>query len=311
MKSRRLQVFIWASLVAAWAVHLPVRAEEDKPAGNVERPQVIVEAAVLEWQVTDDFDFNYALRYIGSPDRNLDQIDLTLPADPSLASAARIFFEETDIRDGTLDGYIEALDRYGTVHIHAQSKIPLVVSELSSQINDPGVDFSARNHYRGKVSNETKIPYETAETAGLRLISVTQYLDTGIVLEVGVPAVVGDLVVLDVRASMNDLSGFINVGLNNENRAMRVPLAEGRTIQNRLIVPDRRNYLAGMMKVTRKSHQRRGIPWISELPILNIVLSSHKVRYHDSELLFLVRPEVLTPYRLVDPEVVAAGGNQR
>ncbi len=290
------------------------------PAGNTDQVQVIVEGLVLEWQVKENFDFDYALRYDGGPGSIVDAIDLTLPADPSLASAGRIFFDNMDAAGGTFSGYIEALEEVGEVKVLSQPKIPVYVRsqpDTIGEINDPKIPYNAINNpkepkpfYDARLANNTRIPYESAQAVGVRLASVTEYRDTGVTMDVSVLLVIpGDpnatdgvtepLVVMDIRTSVQELADFINVGLNERHEPMRVPVTEARTIQSRLVIPDRTVFLAGMMKTSRTSQRRRGIPWLGELPGLSLFLTSKKDMSSDTELVFLVKPEIITPYRTI------------
>jgi type II secretory pathway component GspD/PulD (secretin) len=102
------------------------------------------------------------------------------------------------------------------------------------------------------------------------------------------------LVVLDLNTRIKDLTGFIRVGLNQREEPMRVPTFDTREIENRLIVPDGTVFLAGVMKTTRQIERRRGVPILSDLPLLRHLTSSRRESYEDAELVFLVKPEVLS-----------------
>ena len=147
----------------------------------------------------------------------------------------------------------------------------------------------------GHVYNKQEIPYETAAASGNRLISFTQYRSAGLTLDVVVQHVTPDgLVVLDLNTNITDLTGFIRVGLNERNEPMRVPVFDSREIENRLIIPDGTVFLAGLMKTTRQSERERGLPWLSELPIIRWFTTNESRDSQDTELVFLIKPEILT-----------------
>jgi type II secretory pathway component GspD/PulD (secretin) len=68
-----------------------------------------------------------------------------------------------------------------------------------------------------------------------------------------------------------------------------------------LIVPDRTVYIAGLMKTSRSSERNRGIPWISEIPVLNWFLTNKSRRNDETELVFLIKPEIMRPNRNLAP----------
>jgi type II secretory pathway component GspD/PulD (secretin) len=152
--------------------------------------------------------------------------------------------------------------------------------------------------YTATLSNETEIPYESAKAVGRSLVSVTEYQKSGVSLVVSVQKVIdNELVVLTMDTNVSDVTGFVNVGLNNQQQPMRVPTVDRRSIRNRVIVPNGQIFIAGLMKTTQQVEKRRGIPWLSELPLLKYIFSSTRTVDVDNELVFLVKAEILTPYQ--------------
>ncbi|MCL5269823.1 MAG: type II and III secretion system protein [bacterium] len=304
----------WLGLLALAAVLTappPVAAQAPAPPAPAPAPaapapapapqplQVRIEARVLEWTVANSLDFDFAVRFQGGEGGILDTADLTLPADPALGSAARLFFGNMNVGGGTFEGVIEALKTVGKVEVLSQPSIVLTSKNTPKQeLNAP----AAPTAYEAKLSNTTKVPYETTQAVGTTLASVTEYRDSeGVTMEVSVPAVLDDnLVVLDLYTTVNALNGFIRIGANERNQSMRVPMIDQRIIKNRLIVPDRTVCIAGLMKTHNENQRNRGIPWISELPVVSWFLSNTRNSASDSELVFLVKPEIQTPYRILE-----------
>lgn len=275
----------------AWTVpHAPAQPPEEQ--------QVRIEARVLEWYVADELNVNFAVNFTGqAPGTNLESADLTLAADPMLQSATRIFFDGMDLDDvGSFDAVVELLEVAGNVSVLSKPSIIVPVA----QNFDPNKMNAAPSAFTGNVRFGERVPYEQVRAIGNRLASVTQYKDTGVTLNVGVPMVRGNLVVIDMETIVNDHTGFIRIAHNNENQPTAVPTTNERTIKNRLVVPDRTVFIAGVMKTTQQTEQRAGIPWLSEIPLIGALISSRSDSYSDSELVFLVKPEIITPYRVLD-----------
>jgi Flp pilus assembly secretin CpaC len=260
--------------------------------------QVRIEARILEWQVTDSMEFDFVVRYSRNPGAGsvLDMADLILAAQPPLGSAARVFLSGLDTPNGRIDGLIETLETVGSVRTLFKPSSILTSRQVDRiQLNQPdNLGFSS---WGANLEHNSRIPFETTKAVGHRLVSVTDYRDTGVGMNVSVDRVEGDLVFLTLHTYVSDLTGFINVGLNNYQEPMRVPTIDGRSIKSRLVIPDRTVFIAGLMKTSSQIERKRGIPWLSEIPYLGSLLSSTRFENEDRELVFLIKPEILTPYR--------------
>ncbi len=265
--------------------------------------QVRVEVRILEWQTSNSMEFDFVVAYTrneGMKSAILDAADLMLPADPALTSATRLFFDGMDANDpGSFDAVVEILEQVGSVRILSEPSIMLEVEADNSpfEINSPDLAPVTRR----RLSNAVRIPYETTKSVGAALASVTEYKDSGVTMDVAVLDVKGKLVTLDMKTTVSDLTGFISIGLNNYGEPSRVPTVDSRMIENRVIIPDRTVSITGVMKTSRESDRRRGIPWISEVPLLGWLLSSKKTLRDEAELVFLVKPEIVHPYQIIDP----------
>lgn len=270
------------------------------------RPQVRIEARVLEWQRQGGLDVDFAVAYQRKPGSgsNVESSDLTLLTAQPMQSAARIFFDELETSAGSFDAVIQALQSAGTVEILSKPYNVVTSEEIKE------ADFNnlaAKPKYTATLSNETEIPYESARAVGSRLVSVTEYQKAGVSLVVSVQKVIDNhLIILTMDTNVSEVSGFVNVGLNNDGAPLRVPTLDRRSIRNRLIVNDGEVFIAGLMKTSKQVEQRRGIPWISELPVLKYFLSSTRMVTVDTELVFLVKAEIVMPYKPYFPETVEA-----
>lgn len=119
-----------------------------------------------------------------------------------------------------------------------------------------------------------------------------------------------NLIVLTMDMNVSDVTGFVNVGLNKQKEPMRVPTVDRRSIKSRVIVPDGQIFIAGLMKTTQQIEMRRGIPWLGELPLLKYIFSSTRTIDMENELVFLVKAEILTPYKPYFGEEEGAGEKQ-
>ena len=285
--------WLWAG-VMAFHLFAPLCAQP-------ERPQVRIEARVLEWQRSGGLDVDFAVAYQRNANsgNNIADAGLALVPNQPLTSAARLLFDDLDTAAGSFDVMIETLETAGTVEILSKPSSVVTSEEAAEKdLNNLKVDPA----YAATLNNVTEVPYETAKPVGQNLVSVTAYQNSGVSLAVSVQKVIDDnLVVLTMDTKVSDVTGFVNVGLNKQNQPMRVPTIDRRSIKSRVIVPDGKVFIAGLMKTTKEVEQRRGIPWLSELPLLKYILSSTRTVEIDCELVFLVKAEILTPYKTFFP----------
>jgi type II secretory pathway component GspD/PulD (secretin) len=283
-------------VVAVFFSLLPLQAQQD-------HPQVRIEACVLEWQHSGSLNVDFAIAYQRDPGSgsNVGEAGLATVSDQPLGSAARLFFDKLDTTAGSFDAVIEALEGAGSVHILSRpynvvTSAEIPESEFGNMKTDPA--------YTATLSNETEIPYESAKAVGQGLVSVTEYQKAGVTLVVSVQKVIDNqLILLTMDTNVSDVTGFVNVGLNARNEPMRVPTLDRRSIKSRLIVADGKVFIAGLMKTTQQVEQRRGIPWLGELPLLKYIFSSTRTITVDKELVFLVKARILTPYKAYFPPV--------
>lgn len=289
-------------------------------------PQVRVEARIIEWQITNSLDFDFAVQYQRDANAGgiLGNADLTLPAAPALDSAARIFLNNMDTGNGNIDAVIEMLKGAGKVRVLSQPSIiltsrqvdptkatapPAIPYNTSSGINPvigptpraadlapprtPDAPWPAGS---ARLTNATQIPYALNQYVSYSMAEVTQYRDVGVTMDVLVQCVKENLVFLDMRVTASDVNGFISVARDASNNPQTVPVIDSRSIQNRLVIPNRTIFIAGLIKTTREQERRSGIPWLSELPGLRWLLSNRSTEKVESELIFLIKPEIMASH---------------
>lgn len=270
----------------------------DDPATSVQ--QVRVEVRILEWKLDNTMDYDFAVLFTPFPGKAsnvLDSFDLTLPPTPALSSAARLFLTGLDTGNGSFEAVIETLETAGEIEVLTQSAMILpVVSKTQEQ---------ALASFDGKVNSASRIPYETVKAfGGSQLASTTEYKDTGVTFECNALEIrYGEFVRLAIKASVDNLTDFISVGVKfdeetEDNEPLLVPVTAKRMISNQILVRDESIIIAGLLKSSKEIERRKGIPWISELPVLKWFLSSVSIDSEVSELVFLVRAEILDPVEI-------------
>ncbi len=251
--------------------------------------QVRAEMRILDWQLNNATDFDFAVFYTGNGNSKLKSADLTLPSPIPLSSAARLFLTGLDAGNGSFDAVIETLQTAGKVKVLSQ---PSVILSVSDKPKDPAKPAA----YDAQVTSGTRVPYESAKALGVTIATTTEYRDTGVKLECNARDIKFDeFIQLEINASVTDLTGFINIAKTAAGDPLRVPVLDTRVLQNQVLVRDRSIFISGLLKASREIERHQGIPWISELPLLRNALANTHKETQISELVFLIKPEILAP----------------
>jgi type II secretory pathway component GspD/PulD (secretin) len=280
-----------AMVLAGWIAVATVAFADGTGTSDIR--QARVEIRILEWNLTNAMDFDFAVLFTGDAGGGIvEAVDLTLPSRAPLSSGARLFLSGLDTGHGSFDAVIEALSTVGRIDILSQTAVIIPVAPKPA-----GQEWTA---FDGRVSSESRIPFETVKAfGGVRLATTTEYKNTGVSFQCNALGIRYDeFVQLAIKASVKDLNNFISVGTTYDeakasNEPLLVPVTDSREISNQILVRDGSIVIAGLLKSTQEIERRRGVPWISELPFLRRVLSSVSKDEQVRELVFLVRTELL------------------
>lgn len=272
-------ITISAFLCSCLALHA-----EDKPVP----PQVRVEVKALEWTTARSLDYGFTVLYTRDAGSGaiIDAGDLTLPSQAALDLGLRAFLDGISISQGDFQVIIEALEQVGNVKVISEPTIVCRVEKLSEKVP-----------YTAEVKTGSKVPYEAAQTVGVTLAEVTRFRDVGVNLRVGVERIIdNEYVQMNIYTSVTNLAGYISVGKNSEGDPMSVPEIYTRTIQNTVIVKDQNILISGVLKTSSDMLKQRGVPWISNIPLIGFFFKNKSEEEKSHELLFLIRPRIMKEY---------------
>lgn len=142
--------------------------------------------------------------------------------------------------------------------IQVGSQIPIVTSEISSQVQTDGSTGIQRN---------------------------IQYKDTGVILKVVPQINEGGLVSLDITQEVSDVREAIASGVQS-------PVIFKRETTTNLVVQDGQTIVMGGLIQDRQNRVREGIPWLSRIPILGYLFGYTKDTEERTELVVLITPHV-------------------
>lgn len=254
--------------------------------------QVRISAKILEWTHQNTFDWGFSILYSpNNSNSDIDSFDATFPKQAQIDQGLTFFFDNIQLGDeGAFDAVIETLEQYGNVEVISEPSVVVFNAQ----------DVANKKHI-AKVSTKSRVPYENAQPAGNVLAQITSFKDTSIQLTVSVnqivenihPKLQNEFVELDIKTSITDLSGFISVALNENGDPLLVPQTDTRLMESIVLVPDGQLFIPGILKTTSKFDREQGIPILARIPLLGYFFKNKQKRDNTTELLFLVRAEIL------------------
>ena len=122
----------------------------------------------------------------------------------------------------------------------------------------------------------------------------TQFLNVGITLDVTPYITPDDLVVMDIRQTISELDGFIDMGGGQQGSAgMKAPQTTEREASSTISVRDGDTILLGGFIRDAKTDTESGVPFLKDIPLLGNLFKSKSATSKRSELLVLIRPTIL------------------
>ncbi|MFW5870142.1 MAG: type II secretion system protein GspD [Candidatus Sumerlaeota bacterium] len=245
--------------------------------------QVRINARILEWTHNSTVDYGFAVRLRASAnsDALVRNAQILLPSSEIQRvgqGMSGLFSGNETIGDLDFDAIIQLLEQEGSVKVRSEPNIV---------VNYP-VETTAR------VSTSSRVPYEAVQAAGNTLVQVTRFKDTSIMLEVNIEDLVDDEYVrLRMRTSVTDQSGSVKVGKTAGDVSLEVPQTDQRIIENTVLAKDGKAFITGVLKTTADYETSLGVPWLSKLPVIGFLFRNQQYQERDSELLFIVRPEII------------------
>lgn len=255
-----------------------------------EHVQVRIKAKIIEWKLDNALDYGISTLYT----RNLgagsiiESADLTFPTQTAVDQGVKLFFDGLNANSGVIDIVLEALEEEGRIKVLSEPNITVVEGHAKP----------------AKVSTGSKVPYETTQVAGATVVQVTDFRNTGVTLTIEKVEVVGDdYVQMQLNANVSGLTGYVAIAIDKDGNPISVPELSSRSLTNTVLVKDRTPFIGGILKTTSKLKKQQGVPFLSSIPILGYPFKSHHATKSDTELIFLITPEILRRSVVTEPTV--------
>ena len=248
---------------------------------------VMIEAKVveLEWdsslQIGIDGDLGgSALIWSESPGSDTFLREIRNRFNPSDAVGSSPFqgsvfrFGRTSSRTGSFGGLIQMFAERGKAKILSQPKI-LVKANTTAKI-------FAGEHVpipKGFVVN----PSGTTTTF--------EYKPVGVNLEVTPQLAAPGMIMLKLKPEVSNTFGFLPLGSGNS--TVLAPQFNVRSAETELLVRDEDEVVIGGLYRSVKNTVRRGIPFLSDIPIIGILFGKYEEQEAIQEILFYIKPTII------------------
>jgi type II secretory pathway component GspD/PulD (secretin) len=302
---------VWAVVAAALVSRVEAGSAPSAPATTVSVPasmvapttgtagewQVRLRAKALEWMGQTDLDFGFSIAYFRDPKHSGSIVGpfndgrglltdpaafATFPSQSNLDLGLRIFLDQMNARNGSLEAILEALEQQGEIKMLAEPT--LVLKKGSGEAT---------------VRTGSRIPYASDQVAGVGVAEVTLFQDTGVVLQVAFLEVVqleGTLyAMMKVTADVTSLAGYVSVSLDGQGNPRRVPQVNTRHISHTVMIRDKTTLIGGVLKEDSKFSNEQGPPILGDIPYVKRLFRNHSSARKTHEILFLMSVDLISP----------------
>ena len=255
---------------------------------DVPQRQVVMEVTIAEVTLTDDIQFGVDWLFKGGAPSgrgsggNINSllVGSQNPSAPSngtgaiakLAQGFTYILNNANFPGG-IQAALKLLDSYGNTKVIANPHV------------------AALDNQKATIKSGDRIPISSNTTVGGTLNGITttsQYIDTGVLLQVTPHINSGGLVTLDVQAEVS-VPG--NSGCPAEQQC--APPISTRSVQTLISVPTGRTMVMGGLINETRSNTSQGIPLVSRIPFLGGLFGEQELKNNRTELVLFITPRVV------------------
>ena len=258
-------------------------------AQNPVGPQVRIRLKVIEWALDNTLDYGISSLFTqgikgydekGNPiykNSIVKSFDLTFPVQNTTAQGIMLFLDNIGLGGGSIESVLQLLEQEGKVKILSAPTIITMKGAAAPAVIQTGSD----------------VPYESTQVAGSTVVQVTKFEKTGIIMKVSVVDVVDGYVKVRIDSSISTMLGYISVATDANRNPILVPQIATRSLRNIVLIKDGNTLIAGILKVKGDSKKERTVPFVGSIPIVKYLFTSHNAIKKDTELTFLISPEIM------------------
>ncbi|MBL8482740.1 MAG: pilus (MSHA type) biogenesis protein MshL [Rhodocyclaceae bacterium] len=251
------------------------------------RRQVLIEATVLEVQLSDNYQQGIdwsRLRLDGTGFRFSQRAAGTLAAPP--ASLFELGYTNPDSRFGNLSATVRLLESFGNVKVLSSPKLSVMNNQTAVlKVVDNAVYFTIQSN-----TNQNQSTTTTTFTTNLYSVPV------GFVMNVIPQVSEAGAIVLNVRPSVSRIIGTVadpNPELKRAGVTSEIPVIRTREMESVLRVEDGNIAVMGGLMEDVLDRRDDTVPLLSRLPVVGGLFSNRNDTVRKTELVVFLRPTVI------------------
>jgi general secretion pathway protein D len=259
---------------------------------DVPQRQVVIEVTIAQVNLTDDLQFGVEWLFRGgapsgrgsggnltrttpfNPQPGSTQSSTT--TNPGLALAQGFFYIINNAAfPGGIQAVLHLLDQYGDVKVISNPHLASLDNQKATiKVGD-----------RIPICQQNIVGAGTVGTTTNVFSTTSQYIDTGVLLQVTPHINAGGLVALEVQAEVSVAGATTQV--------CEAPPINTRSIQTLLAVPSGQTMVMGGLILEDKENTSSGLPLVSRIPILGGLFGTQELKNNRTELLMFITPRVV------------------
>jgi general secretion pathway protein D len=252
---------------------------------DVPARQVLIDMTIAEIQLNDTLQFGVEWLFTGGPPNNRgyggnvsNPTEAITPANGTgnfqngisgLLSQGFTYLISSSKFPGGIAAALRLLDSYGNTKI----------------ISNPHI--AALDNQRATIKVGNRIPVPQSVIVGGTSNAVansTQYIDTGVLVQVTPHINAGGLVTLEIQAEVSNAPDFT---------PGEAPPINTRSVQTSVAVATGQTMVMGGLILDQDSNSSDGLPWLARIPVVGGLFGNQSLTKNRSELVLFVTPRVL------------------
>ena len=253
---------------------------------DVAQRQVVIEVTIAEVKLTDDLTFGVEWLFKGGAPSGRGSGGLfnsSPPFNPAVPTAAvglalskgfNYLLNSLNFPGG-VQAALHLLDTYGNVKVISNPHLSALDNQKATIKVGDRIPVCQNNLV---ASGTTGVPTNIVST-------VSQYIDTGVLLQVTPHINAGGLVTLEVQAEVSNPGPTTSV--------CEAPPINTRSVQTLLAVPNGQTMVMGGLIIEDKSNSSNGLPLLARIPVLGGLFGSQELKSNRTELVLFITPRVV------------------
>ena len=257
---------------------------------DVPQRQVVIEVTIAEVKLTDDLTFGVEWLFKGGAPSGRGSGGLfnkTTPFNPATPVAPGTTAPALALSTGfnyllnslNFPGGIQAalhlLDNYGNVKVISNPHLSALDNQKATiKVGD-----------RIPICQQTFVGSGTVGTTTNAVTTTSQYIDTGVLLQVTPHINAGGLVTLEVQAEVSVAGTTAN--------PCDAPPINTRSVQTLLAVPNGQTMVMGGLIIEDKENSSAGLPLLARIPILGGLFGNQELKNNRTDLVLFITPRVV------------------